>query len=455
MSVEKYQSEQFRETELQRLFDLARAGESASIIGVSGVGKSNLFNHLQARKTQQQYLKEDEFVYLFLRVNFHYLPDFSERSVYSLILDQIELLGTVAKESGIDEETITKIGRYHDLLLDAGDDLLKVQRYFKLAFRQVMGQSQRKLVFLFDQFDELYQEVEPRLLVNLRGLRENFKYRISYFVFTRNHLNLLMPMDEAREEFYELLSANIIGLKPYNSTDANNLLNRVIERYHCELTQSQRESLISLSGGHGGILRTMLLSLIRDDGRVNETGAVQPGSLITYPAVELECEKIWRSLAAEEQHALIQIANEIPTNPQDPSLEQLKLKGLFGNTSPPQIFSPIFIRFVLNQANTWEQVIKLDEPTRRVWVFGKPTSPLTSLEAGVFRLLYEHMGSVVGRDEIVEAGWPSAVGGVSDEAVNQVIRRLRNKIEPDRQNPRFLESVRGQGYRLNVESNHL
>lgn len=455
MSVGKYQSEQFRETELQRLFDLARAGESASIIGVSGVGKSNLFNHLQARKTQQQYLKEDEFVYLFLRVNFHYLPDFSERSVYSLILDQIELLGATANDLEIREETITEIGRYHDLLLDAGDDLLKVQRYFKLAIRQIMAQSQRKLVFLFDQFDELYQEVEPRLLVNLRGLREDFKYRISYFVFTRNLLTLLMPMDEAREEFYELLSANIIGLKPYNLADVNNLLDRVTKRYRYKLTQIQRESLISLSGGHGGILRTSLLVLITADGKRVEPGILSPESLIANPAVKMECEKIWRSLAAEEQQLLIQISNEIPAHDQDPSLEQLKLKGLLGTSNPPQIFSPIFIHFVLNQANTWDQAIKMDEPTRRVWVWGKPTSPLTALEFRVFRLLYEYVGEVVERDEIVEAGWPDAEGGVTDTAVNQMVRRLREKIEPDRQNPQFLESVRGQGYRLNTENSLL
>ncbi|MCA9976333.1 MAG: winged helix-turn-helix transcriptional regulator, partial [Anaerolineales bacterium] len=133
----------------------------------------------------------------------------------------------------------------------------------------------------------------------------------------------------------------------------------------------------------------------------------------------------------------------------------LKLKGLLGTSNPPQIFSPIFIHFVLNQANTWDQAIKMDEPTRRVWVWGKPTSPLTALEFRVFRLLYEYVGEVVERDEIVEAGWPDAEGGVTDTAVNQMVRRLREKIEPDRQNPQFLESVRGQGYRLNTENSLL
>ena len=42
----------FRQTETEKLFNWMQAGESASIIGISGVGKSNLFNHIRDPKTQ-------------------------------------------------------------------------------------------------------------------------------------------------------------------------------------------------------------------------------------------------------------------------------------------------------------------------------------------------------------------------------------------------------------------
>ena len=57
-----------------------------------GTGKSNLFNHFLDPQTQHHYLGEDMSKYIFVRVNFHYMPDFSVRSVYSLILEQFELL---------------------------------------------------------------------------------------------------------------------------------------------------------------------------------------------------------------------------------------------------------------------------------------------------------------------------------------------------------------------------
>ena len=92
MDTHTAQSPGFRHTETERLMNLARAGESASIIGVSGIGKSNLFNHLLDATVQQRYLGEEATDIIFVRVNFHFAADLSSRSLYSLILEQIELL---------------------------------------------------------------------------------------------------------------------------------------------------------------------------------------------------------------------------------------------------------------------------------------------------------------------------------------------------------------------------
>ena len=135
----------FRQTEISKLLNWAKAGASASIIGVSGIGKSNLFNHLFDLRTQQQYLGDGEGAsrYIFIRVNFHYMPDFTIRSVYSLILEQLELLEERLEQLNLHGEQIRQIGAYHEALLDAGDDVLKVQRYFNLALRTLLRRSKR------------------------------------------------------------------------------------------------------------------------------------------------------------------------------------------------------------------------------------------------------------------------------------------------------------------------
>ncbi len=440
----------FRQPETESLFNWIQAGESASIIGISGVGKSNLFNHLRDPQTQSSFLDQSDVITVMVRANFHYIPDFSDRSIYSLILEQLELLEGDADRLGLSHQDIEQISAYHELLLDARDDVLKVQRYFKLALRVLLGQSKRRLVFLFDQFDDVYQEAEPRLFANLRGLREAYKYHISYLVFTRDMLPNLIEMDSAREEFYELLASNIMGLKPYAKSDAMSVLERVAKRNQLTLTNELRDCLYGLAGGHAGLLRAALLGAMQHKlaDQLHEPDAA--ARLLQIPGVEMECDKLWNSLSTHEQRTLMVKAQAFDTAIDASAVLQLQIKGLLTEEDTAVIFSPLFAQFVATQEALWERPLFFDEPSRQIWVLGNPAPRLTQLEYKLFQQLYEQEGEVVEKDDLISAGWPNAKGGVSDEALIAAIARLRKKIEPDSKNPRFLQNVHNQGYMLQI-----
>ena len=440
----------FRQPETEKLFKWIKAGESASIIGVSGVGKSNLFNHLRDRQTQASHLDQSDWITVIVRANFHYIPDFSDRSIYSLILEQLELLEGDADRLGLSVQDIEQISHYHELLLDAKDDALKVQRYFKLALRVLLGQPKRRLVFLFDQFDDVYQEADPRLFANLRGLREAYKYRISFLVFTRDMLPNLIDMDPAREEFYELLASNIMGLKPYAKSDALSVLARVAQRNQLLLTDDLQDCLYQLAGGHAGLLRSALLGIAHRQlvDQLRQPDAVQ--MLLQIPGMEMECDKLWRSLSTHEQRTLLAITQTFEKGIDVNVVAQLQIKGLLTEGETAEIFSPIFTEFVSVQEALWERPLFFDEPSRQIWVLGEPVPRLTQLEYRLFKQLFEQEGEVVEKDALISAGWPNAKGGVSDEALIAAIARLRKKIEPDPPNPRFLQNVHNQGYMLQI-----
>lgn len=94
--------------------------------------------------------------------------------------------------------------------------------------------------------------------------------------------------------------------------------------------------------------------------------------------------------------------------------------------------------------------IELDELSKQVWVDGKELQPpLSSAQYRLLRLLYRNAGKVCSRDEIVHTVWPETGGkGVSDQAIDALIRRLRDRIrelDPARQ---YIVTVRGHGFRL-------
>ncbi|HYM16848.1 MAG TPA: glycoside hydrolase family 3 N-terminal domain-containing protein [Dehalococcoidia bacterium] len=96
--------------------------------------------------------------------------------------------------------------------------------------------------------------------------------------------------------------------------------------------------------------------------------------------------------------------------------------------------------------------LRVDPDTRRVYVHGEEARPPLSNEQ--FRLLlylYERAGKVVGREELVQHVWPDAhAEGVSEEALDALVRRVRERIVQAGGQRSYIVTLRGQGFRLEI-----
>jgi DNA-binding response OmpR family regulator len=92
----------------------------------------------------------------------------------------------------------------------------------------------------------------------------------------------------------------------------------------------------------------------------------------------------------------------------------------------------------------------LDEEERQIYIHGQLLNPpLSNQQYELLALLSQQPGKVYSRMEVIEAAWPGeAAEGVTDDAIDALVRRLRQRlaeIDPDFD---FIVTVRGYGFRL-------
>jgi DNA-binding response OmpR family regulator len=73
---------------------------------------------------------------------------------------------------------------------------------------------------------------------------------------------------------------------------------------------------------------------------------------------------------------------------------------------------------------------------------------LTRKEFALLAFLAATPGRCIGREELLNHVWGSVSDWQDTATVTEHIRRLRKKIDPDPEHPRFVETVRGHGYRF-------
>jgi hypothetical protein len=94
--------------------------------------------------------------------------------------------------------------------------------------------------------------------------------------------------------------------------------------------------------------------------------------------------------------------------------------------------------------------MRLDRESRRVFINDAELDPPLSLpQYRLLELLYLNSGRICTRDDVIETVWPDAVGdGVSEQAIDALVRRLRDRLAITDPQTQYIVTVRGHGFRL-------
>jgi two-component system phosphate regulon response regulator PhoB len=91
--------------------------------------------------------------------------------------------------------------------------------------------------------------------------------------------------------------------------------------------------------------------------------------------------------------------------------------------------------------------LRLDLTTREVVVRGVPVT-MTAKEFDLLAFLASSPRQVFGREQLLQQVWSSSSDWQDDATVTEHVRRVRRKIEENPDQPRWVTTVRGVGYRF-------
>ena len=110
------------------------------------------------------------------------------------------------------------------------------------------------------------------------------------------------------------------------------------------------------------------------------------------------------------------------------------------------------IRSVLRRSGKNQSVMELDAirvDTEKGIVSKNGTEIyLSALEYRLLLVFFNHKGAVLSRSRLLDEIWDIAGEFVNDNTLTVYIKRLRDKIEDDPQNPTLIKTIRGIGYKL-------
>lgn len=259
---------------------------------------------------------------------------------------------------------------------------------------------------------------------------------------------------EIFDSFPEWLSLlkNIYYLPPLSFVEHKQYLNSLITGTVFTLTKFQIDETYSLCGGHPVFTNLFIQNALKLSHGLNWENFKEQS--LNFPNLLEVSKQIWKSLPEEERTLLLGAFKGIEAKKQDTTLlESLEKKGIIrrhgGNF---QVFAKLFSNYIrkYGEMKILPDGIILEEKSRRCFRDGEEiTHILSPNEYYLLEIFIKNQSRVLTREEVKSLLLKRKPGEpISDEALDQVVVRLRGKIEKDRHNPQKLLTIRGRGFQF-------
>ncbi len=442
METEHFESlypQNSRFEEIEKILKFIKEGNSCQVVSIPGVGRSNLLGLLSYnKKVRLIHLGENQKNFHFVLLNFSEIrkrPLFdANKFIFLGILDSLRERGLKKEYEVINNYFKESIGFNDEMVLFAG---------LKKTIDYLCVERNLKLILLFDRFEEYIPMLTNEFFANLRVLRNRAKYYFSA-VFSLNK-----PLEDVTEpmlfaDFFEYLAEKIIYLPILDKPGLDFRISYLEKIINKKVDKKMLDEISKLTAGHGRLTILSLESALTAEKKLISENNQLITYLLSQRPVRSSLFSIWNSLNPSEQQYFID------NKEQQPFLEKIFL------VSGGKVTIPLFGEFIKNaiiKSQTVKTGLKLtvDENTNEIKLGeGVISDNLTSSEFKLLKFLISQKEKILEKEDIINAVWGNqkTTLGVTDQALDQLIFRLRKKIENNPNSPIHILTVKGRGFKF-------
>jgi len=451
MEVEHFEAlypENTRFDEIEKILIFIKEGNSCQVVSVPGVGRSNLLGLLAYnKKVRIKHLGEGQENFHFVYLNFSEIRKKplveATKFIFLNLVDSLrerKMNKLYEKANKLFKESL---GVKDELVIFSG--LKKTVDFLAL-------ENSLTIVFLFDRFEDFISVVDSEFFANLRILRNRAKYKFSV-VFSLNR-----PLEETLEptlfsDFYEFVAGKIVYLPIYDEAGVNFRISYLEKITGKKIDKKLLNEVFELTGGHSNLMRLCSESLFSSVQKF-ENKLVLRRYLLEQKPVRSALFGIWNFLTPFEQTLLATSSLSRPQADQQlaTSFQDIAFLENVGLIKENLLTISLFSDYLKEKSQNLEanEQISINETGEIVKGSLVLSDKLTSLEFKLLKFMLSSKDRVLGKEEIINAVWgeQKTTLGVTDQALDQLIFRLRKKIEENPNTPTYIQTVKGRGFRF-------
>lgn len=453
MTENRY-SPTYRQNEARTIARWIEAGDSGIIVGLSGSGRSNVLKFLcQNPEALSRHFTNPQQTVIPVPVDLNDMAAFNISTLYRTILRGF--YESRQKFPPSVQSSITDI--YQSYWRD--QDPFVVQSTLRELLFGLM-ELQVRVVLVIVRFDYFCEgQATPEMLNTLRGLRDSFKTTLCYLVALRYDLTYL-PDPFILRDMLDLLDSHTCWVGSLQKEDALNLIRRETRTLTKKLTHTEEQFLLDLTGHYPALLKEVCRWWRSTSEKPPLRQLVEP--LMSYPSLQHRLKALWASLTQEEQYALSELEKTTRrhnTSKSDAVLSrtyknlieqyQLLLKKLVDKgvcrqiNGYWQINGHLLTQYVAQVKERGQGRIWYDENADQFWQ-GAKNLELTPQQHAALSYFFRYPRQPLSKSDLIMAIWPTEWEEVDEARLYQLIRQIRQKIEPNTAHPVYLVNWRAR-----------